>query len=113
MLIQARAQYLLFYYDLKYIFKTIRRLLEEPMFQNPLALVLYQWSRVDSPLNQMKFQKVPGAENPSDALTKPVDQATLEKHLATMGIIRLEGRAEVAPAMLARVPHRSGAVRHR
>merc|ERR1711923_317075 len=46
------------------------------------------WLQERSRSGEMNFQKVPGAENPSDALTKPVDQNTLEKHLAIMGIIK-------------------------
>ena len=45
------------------------------------------------------LEKIPGPSNPADALTKHLDQATLHKHLATMGLTIETGRAESAPAL--------------
>ena len=43
------------------------------------------------------LQKVPGLGNPADVLTKYVDKATLEKALKFMGLMRMDGRAKLAP----------------
>ena len=45
------------------------------------------------------LEKVPGPENPADALTKHLDRASLQKHLATMGLTVETGRAESAPLL--------------
>ena len=44
-----------------------------------------------------RLEKVPGADNVADILTKYVDRATLQKHLHAMGLRREEGRPELAP----------------
>ena len=43
--------------------------------------------------------KVLGADNPADCLTKYVDRATMDKHLAAMGLEYESGRAESAPEL--------------
>ena len=43
--------------------------------------------------------KMLGADNPADCLTKFVDQATMNKHLATMGLQYEDGRADSAPEL--------------
>ena len=44
-----------------------------------------------------KIDKVLGAENPADILTKHVDRQTLEKALQKMGMVQKTGRSAVAP----------------
>ena len=46
-----------------------------------------------------KLEKVLGAENPSDMLTKHVDRMLLSKHMAKLGLFYEDGRAESAPAI--------------
>ena len=55
------------------------------------------WLQERSRSGDMTFQKVPGHDNPSDALTKAVDHITLDRHLETMGFVSLDGRPEIAP----------------
>ena len=43
--------------------------------------------------------KVHGPENPADVLTKFVDRIVLEKHIGTMNLEVLEGRADSAPEL--------------
>ena len=43
--------------------------------------------------------KILGADNPADCLTKHVDRATLVKHLRTMGLVYEDGRAQLAPQL--------------
>ena len=43
--------------------------------------------------------KVLGADNPADCLTKHVDRATMLKHLAAMGLEYESGRADSAPQL--------------
>ena len=47
--------------------------------------------------NDFALTKVKGSDNPADALTKFVDKATLDKHLAFMTLECIDGRAESAP----------------
>ena len=47
--------------------------------------------------NDLVLNKVKGPDNPADVLTKFVDKVTLEKHIDTMSMASLEGRAESAP----------------
>ena len=44
-------------------------------------------------------EKVPGADNPADCLTKHVDHATMLKHLSSMSLEYESGRAESAPTL--------------
>ena len=45
----------------------------------------------------MKFTKIPGEDNPSDAGNKYTTQELLENHLRTMGTSYEVGRSELAP----------------
>jgi len=45
------------------------------------------------------LDKVPGADNPSDMLTKHVDRALLERHMARLGLRYEAGRADSAPTL--------------
>ena len=47
--------------------------------------------------SDVSYDKVDGKHNPSDLLTKALDAATMERHLETMGVMSLQGRAEAAP----------------
>ena len=47
----------------------------------------------------LTVSKVLGADNPADVLTKYVDRATMDKHLATMGLEYESGRAASAPEL--------------
>ena len=43
--------------------------------------------------------KIAGAENASDILTRHVDRRTLDKHLPAMGLHIEEGRSTLAPTL--------------
>ena len=43
------------------------------------------------------LQKIPGDKNPADALTKYVDRSILNKAMAKMNLIKMDGRASMAP----------------
>ena len=45
----------------------------------------------------LSVSKLPGVANPSDILTKGVDQSSLEKHLRAMGCVVESGRTTLAP----------------
>ena len=47
----------------------------------------------------LKVDKILGADNPADCLTKFIDQTTMNKHLAAMGFVYEDGRAESAPEL--------------
>ena len=47
--------------------------------------------------NDFRLEKILGAENPADMLTKHVDRALMGKHMAKLGLFFEEGRAESAP----------------
>ena len=47
----------------------------------------------------LAVDKIPGAVNPADCLTKHVDHATMLKHLTSMGLEYESGRAESAPTL--------------
>ena len=49
----------------------------------------------------LTVDKVLGADNPADCLTKHVDRATMLKHLRAMGLEYEDGRAEAAPKLAA------------
>ena len=55
------------------------------------------WLQDKSRSGEIRFEKVPGKLNPSDALTKAVDHETMDKHLIKMGMVQLDGRPEAAP----------------
>ena len=46
----------------------------------------------------LTLHKVPGVDNPADIMTKYVERAILEKMLALMNLVQMEGRAACAPA---------------
>ena len=50
---------------------------------------------------ELVVDKVLGAENPADCLTKHVDRATMVKHLRAMGLEYEAGRADAAPELAA------------
>ena len=43
------------------------------------------------------FKKLPGSQNTSDILTKPVENETLMRHMKAMGFIVLDGRHPLCP----------------
>ena len=47
---------------------------------------------------EVGMEKVLGADNPADALTKYLPGPLLKQHLSRMGLVQEEGRAESAPA---------------
>ena len=55
------------------------------------------WVQRKSKEGEIAYGKVPGHDNPSDAMTKAVDAITLRRHLVTIGTVILSGRAESAP----------------
>ena len=50
---------------------------------------------------ELVVDKVLGADNPADCLTKHVDRATMVKHLRAMGLEYEAGRADAAPELAA------------
>ena len=60
------------------------------------------WAQDKVRTGAVELVKVAGAENPADIMTKHVDRALLLKHLATLNMIELTGRAECAPAAAGR-----------
>ena len=57
------------------------------------------WIQQKIKCNDLKVDKMLGADNPADCLTKFIDQATMNKHLATMNLEYEEGRATSAPEL--------------
>ena len=49
--------------------------------------------------NDFSLEKILGADNPADMLTKHVSRDLLEKHMLTLGLFYEDGRAESAPAI--------------
>ena len=45
------------------------------------------------------LDKIAGAENPADMLTKHVPREVLQKHMANLGLFLEDGRAESAPSI--------------
>ena len=45
------------------------------------------------------LQKIAGAHNPADILTKHIDSPTLTRHLGKVHNVLAEGRAESAPVL--------------
>ena len=45
------------------------------------------------------LEKVPGADNPGDMLTKHVPREVMAKHMSELGLYLEEGRAESAPSL--------------
>ena len=48
---------------------------------------------------EVPIEKVPGVENPADALTKHLLGPALRSHLQRMNVVPEEGRAETAPTL--------------
>ena len=55
------------------------------------------WVQEKSTSGAASIDKVLGADNPADILTKHVDRQTLNKHVAVMGMQAVEGRLSFAP----------------
>ena len=51
---------------------------------------------------RVELVKVLGTENPADILTKYIERPLLQKMLAKMGMVQMEGRAACAPAIAAK-----------
>ena len=51
---------------------------------------------------RVELVKVLGTENPADILTKYIEKPLLQKMLAKMGMVQMEGRAACAPAIAAK-----------
>ena len=60
-------------------------------------MLLTSGSKRNLAVGLQKIDKVLGAENPADILTKHVDRQTLEKALQKMGMVQKTGRSAVAP----------------
>ena len=52
---------------------------------------------------------VPGSENPAGFMTKPLDRATQDKLMVTLGLVMLEGRAAISRQLAARYSDCDGA----
>ena len=50
---------------------------------------------------RIRVSKVKGADNQADAMTKPLDEQTLWRHMEAIGLWRSTGRAQVAPQAVA------------
>ena len=55
------------------------------------------WIQQRAKEGSVRFEKLPGPENTSDILTKPIDAETLNKHLATLGFEFRQGRHHSTP----------------
>ena len=55
------------------------------------------WLQEKARNGTMQFCKVAGSANPADAFTKAHDLETLRKHMREIGMVKLGGRAEIAP----------------
>eukprot|EP00971_Amphidinium_carterae_P178393 3539029-Amphidinium_carterae.4 len=44
----------------------------------------------------MSLRRQPGKDNVADIGTKHIDAATLERHLASMGFVHMDGRSKIA-----------------
>ena len=60
---------------------------------------LLLWIQQTNKDKDLTVSKVLGADNPADVLTKYVDRATMDKHLATMALEYESGRAASAPEL--------------
>ena len=52
---------------------------------------------------ELTLLKVAGEQNPADTLTKTLARALMDRHLASMSLLRSEGRAASAPLLSAEV----------
>ena len=55
------------------------------------------WVQQRSKDGSVTYEKLPGSQNVSDILTKPVDGEVLNKHIQSMGFERKPGRHEMTP----------------
>ena len=55
------------------------------------------WVQQAARRGEVECGKIPGQLNPGDMFTKPVDRATMERHMECIGQVGLEGRARTAP----------------
>ena len=55
------------------------------------------WVQQAARRGEVEYTKIPGTLNPADMFTKPVDRATMERHMETISQVKLEGRAKTAP----------------
>ena len=57
------------------------------------------WAQERLRAGDFKPFKVPGTENPADLMTKHLSRAEADKHLWSMGVMRVTGRASAAPEL--------------
>ena len=59
--------------------------------------VSHLWIQEIAARKMIRYEKVPGSQNPADIFTKAgIDSATVSKHVAKLGGLHIEGRAEKA-----------------
>ena len=63
------------------------------------------WVQEKSRTGAIKYVKVPGCDNPADIGTKAVTEEVLAAHLQRMGVVALEGRADIAPRRAGNMGH--------
>jgi len=61
--------------------------------------VQYLWMQQKVREGDLQVEKVPGAENPADLLTKHLDEATMMKHLTKLSFELKQDRAATAPTL--------------
>ena len=57
------------------------------------------WVQEQVRSKEIDIQKVAGADNIADALTKPLQRPTLAKHMSSMNLFPEDGRATAAPKL--------------
>ena len=57
------------------------------------------WIQQKIKSKDLSVDKILGADNPADCLTKYVDRSTMLKHLTTLGLEYEEGRTDSAPEL--------------
>ena len=57
------------------------------------------WVQEARVTGRLQYKKILGSKNPADVLTKHVPRELLDKHLETIGVSIVEGRAETAPGL--------------
>ena len=60
------------------------------------------WIQQKSKEGVVKFAKLPGKDNTSDMLTKPVELVTIDQHTQTLRLESREGRHKLTPAYTGR-----------
>ena len=61
--------------------------------------VHYLWVQEKIAQKALTLSKVWGHENPADLLTKHLDAQTMQRHMYTLGLERMEGRSAEAPSL--------------